>query len=182
VYNELYQAWKTEKENSELQPLPKDFYERLAEYTRKLREEKRMLDTKTVKAKLLKNETENVKKLVTELLQLRINKIAKALASGKSIPKNCLTKEEEKIGENVGELSDYFHNLTESVLQGKLKPTKKKTKLNKMVIRFLKDVPAIVGVDLKTYGPFKVEDVASLPIENAKLLIKQGIAVKIETD
>ena len=49
-----------------------------------------------------------------------------------------------------------------------------------MVVRFLKDVPSIVGVDLKTYGPFKSEDVASLPIENARVLIRQGLAVEVE--
>jgi DNA replication factor GINS len=46
----------------------------------------------------------------------------------------------------------------------------------------MKDVPAIVGVDLKTYGPFKVEDVGSLPAENAKTLIKQGLTQKINID
>jgi DNA replication initiation complex subunit (GINS family) len=35
---------------------------------------------------------------------------------------------------------------------------------------------------MKTYGPFKVEDVASLPIENAKVLIKQGLAEKVEAN
>jgi len=33
---------------------------------------------------------------------------------------------------------------------------------------------------MKTYGPFKAEDVASLPIENANVLVKQGLAEKIE--
>jgi len=37
-----------------------------------------------------------------------------------------------------------------------------------------------MGVDLKSYGPFKVEDVASLPAENAKVLVKQGLAVQVE--
>ena len=50
------------------------------------------------------------------------------------------------------------------------------------VLRFLRDVPAIIGADIKTYGPFKAEDVASLPVENAKVLIKQGLAEKIEAN
>ena len=33
---------------------------------------------------------------------------------------------------------------------------------------------------MKTYGPFVAEDVASLPVENAKMLVKQGLAVSIE--
>jgi DNA replication initiation complex subunit (GINS family) len=33
---------------------------------------------------------------------------------------------------------------------------------------------------MATFGPFKVEDVASLPLENAKILVKQGLAERIE--
>jgi DNA replication initiation complex subunit (GINS family) len=33
---------------------------------------------------------------------------------------------------------------------------------------------------MKTYGPFKAEDIASLPVENAKILIKQGLAERVE--
>jgi DNA replication factor GINS len=50
-----------------------------------------------------------------------------------------------------------------------------------VILRFLKEIPAIVGADMKTYGPFKPEDIASLPVENAKVLIKQGVAVEVET-
>jgi hypothetical protein len=42
------------------------------------------------------------------------------------------------------------------------------------------DVPAIIGADMKTYCPFKVEDIAFLPVKNAKILIKQGLAEKLE--
>ena len=51
-----------------------------------------------------------------------------------------------------------------------------------LLIRFLQPIPAIVGLNAKVYGPFKVEDVASLPIENAESLIKRGIAVKVEIE
>jgi hypothetical protein len=38
-----------------------------------------------------------------------------------------------------------------------------KLKHKRVVLRFLADVPAIIGSDMKTYGPFKAEDVASVP-------------------
>ncbi len=43
-------------------------------------------------------------------------------------------------------------------------------------VRFLKDTPIIMGVDMKQYGPFKKGDVAALPKENASMLIKIGDA------
>ena len=44
----------------------------------------------------------------------------------------------------------------------------------------MKAIPAIVGVDMKTYGPFLAEDVGSVPVENAKGLIKRGLAEAVE--
>jgi DNA replication factor GINS len=50
----------------------------------------------------------------------------------------------------------------------------------RVALRFVKSIPTIIGADMKTYGPFVAEDVASLPVENAKMLVKQGLAVSIE--
>jgi DNA replication initiation complex subunit (GINS family) len=37
-----------------------------------------------------------------------------------------------------------------------------------------------MGADMKSYGPFVAEDVASLPPQNAQILVKQGLAVLVE--
>jgi DNA replication initiation complex subunit (GINS family) len=50
----------------------------------------------------------------------------------------------------------------------------------RVALRFLKAIPAIVGVDMKTYGPFMAEDVGSVPVENAKGLVKRGLAEAVE--
>jgi DNA replication factor GINS len=47
-------------------------------------------------------------------------------------------------------------------------------------VRFLQDIPEIVGTDLKIYGPYKKEDVGSLPMQNAQALIKQAAARSVE--
>jgi DNA replication factor GINS len=36
-----------------------------------------------------------------------------------------------------------------------------------------------IGVDMNKYGPFQVEDVASLPFENARSMIETGVAVQV---
>ena len=48
------------------------------------------------------------------------------------------------------------------------------------VLRFVQEIPTLVGIDMTTYGPFDPEDIATLPLENAKLFIKKGIAVKVD--
>jgi DNA replication factor GINS len=180
MYNELYEAWRREKENAEIQPLPKDFYVKLAEYMRKIREESRMLDEKTTRARLLTHESENVKKMVKELLLLRREKTVKKTSAGEMLRVEDLTKEEEKLVEEVTPPFESLQALLKDVLGGRLPQVEGSEKPRKQILRFLKETPAIIGVDMKTYGPFKPEDVASLPPENAKILTKQGVAVKVE--
>ena len=50
-----------------------------------------------------------------------------------------------------------------------------------VIVRILKDIPEIIGKNLESYGPFKKEDIATIPKENAKSLIKQGAVIEVET-
>lgn len=180
MYNELYEAWKREKENPELQPLLKDFYIRLTEYMRKIRAESRMLDEKTTKARLLVHESKNVQKMVKELVLLRHDKTVKMASIGETMPTEGLTQEEEKLVKEIIPSFESFHALFKDILGGRLPQVDNRKKPRKRVLRFVKEIPAIIGADMKTYGPFKPEDIASLPQENAKILVKQGVAVEVE--
>jgi len=180
VYEELYEAWRRERESVEIQMLPKDFYVRLADYVRKMREESRMLDKKTTRAKLMEREFKNVKALIKKLLQLRYKKSLDMVKAGKTVPKEHLTEEEEPLYAEIQPLAESYQALFKEISRGHLPSKKMKKKAKGMVVRFLKEVPAIIGADMKTYGPFKPEDIATLPVENAKALIKQEVAMEIE--
>jgi len=179
MYNELYEAWKREKESAELQPLSKDFYVKLAEYIRKIRTESRMLDEKTTRAKLLTHESRNVHTMIKDLVSLRQEKVKKSLAE-ETMPKEGLTQEEEEFVKAIAPSLESFQSLLKDVLGGRSPQVQSGEKPRKRVLRFIKEIPAIIGADMKTYGPFKPEDVASLPLENAKILTKQGVAVEVE--
>ncbi len=180
MYDELFEAWKKEKLNEEIQPLPKDFYTRLAKYVRKIREEQRMLDEKTVKGNLMRKEEENVRKMVEELIQTRYEKIMHLIRKGEIAPMAHLTEEEERWFQDSSLQFDSFKKFSEKILQGRLQKIERKMKDGIIVVRILREIPEIIGVDMKTYGPFKPEDIASLPAENARTLIKQGAAVEVE--
>ncbi|MEM3577683.1 MAG: hypothetical protein QXX51_04425 [Candidatus Bathyarchaeia archaeon] len=180
MYKTLYEAWECEVKNQALQKLPPDFYVTVADYLRRLREESRMLDKKTVKASLLKHELVNVKRMVNEIVLTRYKKVINVLAKGGKIPQDALTSEEANIYGGATPFADSVQNFIKSILRGFLPKTEVKIVRKRVVLRFLADVPAIIGADMKTYGPFKAEDVASLPIENANVLVKQGLAEMVE--
>ncbi|MFW9865208.1 MAG: hypothetical protein ACFFEN_03845 [Candidatus Thorarchaeota archaeon] len=49
-----------------------------------------------------------------------------------------------------------------------------------ILLRFIEDTPSLVGIDLINYGPFKKEDIAFIPSQNASILIFEKYAQKIE--
>ncbi len=180
MYDELFKIWRKERESMNLQHLPKDFYTRLADYMRKIREERRMMDEESVRGKLLKKEEENVKKMISDLIQLRYEKIMRLIKEMEVAPLAALTEEEESLYNGLSNQTEIYQTFLEDILRGRKPEIKHPKARGFIVVRILKDIPQIIGTDMKTYGPFKPEDIATLPEENAKALIKQGAAEEIE--
>jgi DNA replication factor GINS len=180
MYSQLYEIWRQELEDPELVKLPPDFYAGIVEYVKKLKEESRMLDKRTVKANLLRKEMQNMKRMTRELIQERCRKILNKSAKGEDIPREALTVEDVQIYGKISPLAEMVSNLASEILHGHAPGTMTELRHKRIALRLVKDVPAIVGADMKTYGPFKTEDVASVPVENARMLVKQNLAEKVE--
>ncbi|MGQ9551974.1 MAG: DNA replication complex subunit Gins51 [Candidatus Bathycorpusculaceae bacterium] len=180
MYDDLYHAWRQDTESPKLGRLPPDFYVKAADYLRRLKEESRMLDKRTVKAGLIESEIRNVKRMLRELIRIRYRKLIKKLAESQEVPPDSLTTEERKMCTGLLPFAETYRKFARSLLQGRIQEVDLDKGQKHVVLRFLKDIPAVIGVDMKTYGPFRVEDVASLPIENARVMVKQGLAKIVE--
>ena len=51
---------------------------------------------------------------------------------------------------------------------------------SRYTIKFNQMVPKFLGRELEVYGPFDIDDVATLPNEISQILIKQGKAILVE--
>ena len=192
MYNELYSAWQREIDDPTLGGLPLDFYAKISQYLKNIKEEDKVLDKKSVKTSLLDHESANVERMLKELLGTRYRKIIKTVTKTQKLPIELLTVEETRMCETFANFTKLYHKFTDDLMQGQLtvEPIKVvvKTETNaiapqphkRSTIRFLKNIPAIMGADMKSYGPFVAEDVASLPPQNAQILVKQGLAVLVE--
>ncbi len=188
MYDELYAAWRLEIENDELGSLPSDFYSRVAEYMRRIKEENKMQDKKTARTNLLEREEANAHRMARELLATRYRKLMKMLVAGRKAPTDGLTVEETKLCGGVAPSAEAYSKFVAGIVEGHVVKVDIESTAStglqvvhvRMTLRFLKPVPSIIGSDMKSYGPFQIEDVASVPIENAKILIKQGLAKQIE--
>ncbi len=197
MYNELYAAWRREIEEGPLGGLSPDFYTKIAEYLRHINEENKVQDKKSIKVNLLNHEAQNVKRMLDELLWARYKKLVKTITQSQKLPSDLLTVEETKMCESFVAFADSYQKFAKDLVQGQIVKmevvgveygadskiaSKVETIIShkRVVLRFIKNIPTIIGADMKTYGPFVAEDVASLPVENAKMLVKQGLAISIE--
>lgn len=189
MYNELYAAWKREIDEASLGALPPDFYARIADYLKHIKEEN-LADQKSFKINLLSHEAQNVKRMLEELLWARYKKLIKTTTKLQKVPAELLTVEEAKMTETFANFAEAYQKFAKNLLQGESAPIAQPGKVEaksevqgvhkRVTLRFSKGIPAIMGADMKSYGPFAAEDVASLPELNAKILVKQGLAVLVE--
>lgn len=182
LYTTLYHLWKSEKDQQELQPLNRTFFQDLSRYVKSLREELQSLDEKTWKAELLIEEQKRIKRLLSDLILTRFQKMLDAVKNDHNLTSDQLTTEEEYSYNTLQLTWKQLQTVITDILRGR--PPKVASELSmkkpkRLLVRFLQAIPAIVGPDMKTYGPFKEEDVAYLPTENAEVLVKRNIAIEV---
>lgn len=178
-FRQLYETWRLEASRDELQRLPKAFYAELGAYLAELRRRVEALEKGTLEHRLVVRELNRAELLVKKLIELRKQKVLRDAARAQ-VPVDQCSEEELDICKKLASVSCTYSKILSDVLTGKVPELEKPKKL--ILVRFLKPLPAIVGVDLRTYGPFKRGDIASLPAENVEVLVKQGVVVKAEVE
>lgn len=108
--------------------------------------------------------------LASLLLRIRLEK---------GVAANLL--DEEKYILDAGDSMKSRHKtILDYILDGRprlLESITRRHKTDLTAVRFLKAMDQMVGVDMEGYGPFKREDVAIIPRENARVLVAKKIAV-----
>jgi DNA replication initiation complex subunit (GINS family) len=141
-----------------------------------LKETQRNLDQRSLKAILLDEETKRMERLVVELVDRRLAKIWRASQANVQPTAHA---SERWAQEELSTLTRHYRKFKEDTVQGIEPSNSPEKKKDRLLLRFVKDMPSIIGVDLKTHGPFLKEDIAVLPYENAESLLRQGSAVEI---
>ncbi len=182
MYNEFFHVWKKEKTNEELQSLKSNFFSEAIIYTQKQDEERENITQNTLRGKLLESEKEKIKKIISEIVEIRFRKILKSLGELPSCLE-YLNKEEKLIYNDLIEHLQIFYNFKKELIEGRIfykSSEKNKNVEPKTLLRFIMSVPAVIGTDMRAYGPFSEEDIASIPISNAKALISREAAIKMK--
>lgn len=87
---------------------------------------------------------------------------------------------DSKLEPKILAIKEGLSNIEEELITADSKVVSDEDKINYILVRFLKKAPPLVGIDLLNYGPFEKDDIANLPQKNAKILIYEKFAEKIE--
>jgi DNA replication factor GINS len=154
-----------------------DFYRNLADYIGNLRKQ----EFDGVENKIKDTMIEMVTELISLLIKIRLDKISKS----SDLETSSLLDEEKFILDSQEDQKERTEMILSATINGKskfLESLAQNHKTKKIVIRFLNEVDEIVGADLEKYGPFKTEDIATIPYENAQALIAKNIATKVHLE
>ena len=143
------------------------------EYIKKLKNNQKRVKNPMILA-LIEQKINNISHMIEEFCKLRLKKSLFLVLKGKLLHKDVYCIDELQVFNPINKILDnYLKNLNFS-LKGESPPKFSNDILDGeyFAIRFLKEVPQIIGADLKRYGPFLIDDIAILPKSNVETLLK----------
>ena len=170
----LHNTVLRETENDSILEINPNFYRNLANFIGNLKKQ----EFDGIENKIKNTMIEMVTELTSLLIQIRLDKISKT----SDLEISYLLDEEKFILDSQEDQRERTEMILSATINGKskfLESLAQNHKTKKIVIRFLNEVDEIVGADLEKYGPFKTEDIATIPYENAQALISKNVATKV---
>jgi DNA replication factor GINS len=151
--------------------------ERLHEYIEKLVAECHTESLSELQRQLRQAELVNLQFMLNGLLRDRLQKILAHLLDSKTIDQDLLTRPERRFLDQVS------RNMRTTLAEADelFAPTEVQSPSQLVLVRFLAEHPQLIGVDLRTYGPFRADDLATLPLENARLIVRKNGAELVAT-
>ncbi|MEM2142243.1 MAG: hypothetical protein QXS20_01980 [Candidatus Thorarchaeota archaeon] len=191
-YEYLNRLWTNEMENEDLQDLDDTKLSKAMEYLTMLRVDLAQTPSEQqLRAELLTAMIRNVEFMLNDLVSIRRDKILRDALENRR-PTGAMTNAEEEFFGRLQRASAGHLEFAEEVLAGGSvrksgsagdDGTSCDTTTDYVTVRFIKPIDsAFVGVDGETYGPFKAEDIASVPYENVKHWLRNGTVTRVVLD
>jgi DNA replication factor GINS len=178
---------------STLQPIPFDTYQKIALTLENLQ----IFEFEGIEAKIRDTMIEMISTSTRFLLEVRCHKmldsesVVTSSSSSSSISTtktpvdySRLTEEEKYIMNAENESERRKKEIVLTIVNGRpklLESISKRVRSERIVVRFVMPMEKFIGVDMEGYGPFRQEDIAVIPFENARSLIENGHAIEVQS-
>lgn len=170
--NSLYSAVLREVESEAVQEVDPDLYDGIAEFVGGLKRQ----EFDDIEGKLKDALVGMATELATTLVRLRLEKNM----SGPDFAN--LLDEEKYVLDSEEERQERAEVVLSAILNGRsrlLASVSAAHKTKSVTVRFLADADQFVGADFEKYGPYKAEDLATIPYDNAQALISKNAAARV---
>jgi DNA replication factor GINS len=174
---DIFKLLKKEIELPALQPIEPDTFKKVAMSLGNLKGQ----GYEGVEAKVRDRTAELLATAAKLLIETRQAKIR----ADEALDYSKLTDEEKYVLDGKREYDNRMNEVIAATVKGRpkvLESISARMRSKQIVVRFLKPTEAFVGIDMGKYGPFQPEDIASLPFENARLIIEGGAAVEVHVE
>lgn len=172
---DIYRLLKREIETGSLQQIEPDTFQKIAASLGNLKGQ----GYEGVEAKVRDRLAELLASSAQLLIESRLHKLKQVK---EPVDYSKLTDEEKYALDGIGESEARIDEIISATGNGRVKVLESmamRARSKQVLVRFLKPIESFVGVDMNKYGPFQQEDVASLPLENARSIVDSGLAVQI---
>lgn len=174
MIKDLLEYWIRENTSEKLIDIRPDFYEKIREYLLRLTITE-LQDSNMVK-NIKQREREFVKRMVADLILVRLTKILFLMREGEKIDLDRLPLEEQKFIRMIRDEIDKLFQVKTSVSEKESESHSILDKDNVVLIKFLKSYPQIKISENTLLGPFLKNDIAFLPRKIIEELIRKNIA------
>jgi DNA replication initiation complex subunit (GINS family) len=167
----------SESESPTLLPLSADFYSKLSLFSQRLKRSAGF-GASEGSVRLIAAQNRLIESMTRALLGLRISKAMQTDAVLQLLP------EERYVCSAQQKFKRRFETLVAAISAGRPSTVEfahRNESERSITVRFAKHIDELVGLDLRHYGPFEVDDVASIPAASADILISSGDAVEVFT-
>ncbi len=167
----------SESKSESLLPLSTDFYSKLSTYSQKLKRSAGS-GASEVSVSLIATQSKMIESMVRQLLKLRTRKAMQQNALLQLLPEERYECSAEQ------RFQKRFQTMVEAVSSGRpsfVEFAHLSESQRSVTVKFVKHVDELVGLDMRRYGPFEADDVASIPAASADILIAGGDAVEVYT-
>ena len=164
-YGVLRDIQRQELSSPRLTKLDEDFYSRVKDFLSAKKD-----DAFSSNSILKIREYENLQKIVVSIKEKREEKIFLMALRGDKVNGSLTPEEKELFNELVGVLKKFRVDIDGSVEEAE------EIKREQLKVKLIKDIEAYKGLDGNVYGPFKKEELVSLPKAEVDWLVKAKIA------
>lgn len=152
-----------EMNSPKLSQIDQDFYQKVKEFITA-----KKCDAFSSNSMMKIREYENIQKMVAAIKEKREEKILLMALRGEKI-NGYITSEEKELFNNIQAALQAFRKKIDEASSEQCSETLLKVKI-------IKDIEAYKGVDGNTYGPYKQDEIISLPKSEVEWLIKAKMA------